>query len=117
MAAGVLPAPGTPRGPCREPCKHKDCAATKQEAASPCKVCGVPIGYSVEFYAEHRGFGVRDLTHATCFERAVEAEQAVSKAAVEAGATAPEVGAARARGGPWGLGLGLDQACSCRNGV
>jgi hypothetical protein len=39
------PEPGTPGGPCVEPCHHIDCKIMRQEAEKLCPVCGKPLGY------------------------------------------------------------------------
>lgn len=66
MAAGRLPAPGTPFGPCTDPCQHIDCAATRRDAASLCRICTREIGYETRFYAEYTS--TRQLVHAACLE-------------------------------------------------
>ena len=84
MAAGILPRPGTEYGPCEQPpggflddrlatCGHRDCAATRRDAATICHLCGKPIGYDVRFYSLL--VTNRTLTHATCEENADEAER------------------------------------------
>lgn len=69
MAAGTLPQPGSKYGPCLADCSHVDCAETRSMAASPCRICGKPIGYETRFYDGHE----RGLTHAICLE--LQAEQ------------------------------------------
>lgn len=71
MAAGSLPAPGTPLGPCLLECSHTDCWQTRLDAASICPECGQPIGYETRMYSE-KG----QLVHATCLEERVERERA-----------------------------------------
>jgi hypothetical protein len=66
MAAGRLPEPGTEFGPCIEPCKHRDCLASRQMAEAICPECKKPIGYGVGFYKRHGGEG--ELVHAACEE-------------------------------------------------
>lgn len=73
MAAGVLQGPDNEEyGPCAEPCGHKDCAETREMAASRCTVCGRKIGYGIRFYDETPGEGPADqpfrLVHAACRE-------------------------------------------------
>ena len=46
----MLAAPGTDAGPCKEECKHLDCAAVKKRAGTPCVICGEPIGYETKMY-------------------------------------------------------------------
>ncbi len=65
MAAGTLPEPGTEYGPCAEPCKHTDCAATREMVTATCRFCLEPIGYDRRFYREGNGSG---LVHASCLE-------------------------------------------------
>ena len=69
MAAGTLPEPGTEYGPCAEPCKHTDCAATRRTAESACRYCGDPIGYERRYYL---ALGANAQTgpweHASCVE-------------------------------------------------
>jgi hypothetical protein len=49
----MLSKPGTKYGPCKKlNCGHKDCAATRAEAVTPCKFCGKEIGYENKFYIE-----------------------------------------------------------------
>jgi hypothetical protein len=55
MAMGwiMLSKPGTEYGPCKKlNCGHKDCAATRAEAVTPCRWCGKEIGYETKFYIE-----------------------------------------------------------------
>jgi hypothetical protein len=63
MAAVALPAPGTEHGPCAEPCRHTDCAATRTMAARACIGCGQLIGYERRFFQEDTG----DLIHLACW--------------------------------------------------
>ena len=68
MAAGYL----DPNLPCKDECKHKDCAATRTIAAALCYWCKQPIGYDTAFYhrpQEEEGGG---WEHAVCLETAVE---------------------------------------------
>jgi hypothetical protein len=44
--------PGTDDGPCASACKHKDCQATREDAAAKCRWCGNPIGYESKFYMD-----------------------------------------------------------------
>lgn len=68
MAAGYLPRPGTPYGPCAGKCKHRDCAAIRESAAQQCPICGEPIGYDKRIYRKDEGH-----VHADCLEAAFEA--------------------------------------------
>jgi hypothetical protein len=68
MAAGILSKPGTEYGPCASPCKHIDCAKSREQAASHCALCSTPIGYDRRFYLETVG-----LVHADCLEDSIEA--------------------------------------------
>ncbi len=68
MAFGTLPAPGKivrgeEIGPCIEPCKHLDCAATRKMADSHCPICRRQIGYEMPFYSEGK-----DYLHRHCYE-------------------------------------------------
>lgn len=78
MAAGTITTPGTKYGPCKETCKHKDCAGTRAMAASICPGCKKAIGYNAPFYNLGLGEWPTDLhfqgyAHATCTEEAIEA--------------------------------------------
>jgi hypothetical protein len=66
MAAIALPAPGTELGPCAEPCKHTDCAETRQMAELTCEYCRLPIGYEQRFYTERQADGLMHSYHAIC---------------------------------------------------
>lgn len=66
MAAGTLPVPGSQYGPCLEVCEHRDCAQTRQMAATLCVDCSQPIGYDRAFY--QRSDDWRFLVHAYCAE-------------------------------------------------
>lgn len=63
----TIPAPGAtnrqgePVGPYVAECQHRDCAASRADAARPCAICGDPIGYDVAYY----GSGL-DMRHAAC---------------------------------------------------
>lgn len=72
MASGVLLRPGTDYGPCTEPCRHTDCAATREMAAAPCVRCGDPIDYDRHFFRDDEG-----LAHALCVYEALD--EAVDK--------------------------------------
>ncbi len=67
MAAGILPKPGTKGGPCKNACKHVDCADTRERAASTCLYCKKAVGYGVRVY-QHGEYTV----HADCHEEAAE---------------------------------------------
>ena len=73
MAAGVLPKPGDKIGPCAGKCKHRDCAATRRDAATACRFCVKAIGFGVGFYRSRLDGG---LAHSSCFEDAVERNDA-----------------------------------------
>lgn len=73
MAAGVLPKPGSKVGPCKGKCRHKDCAQTRADAASPCCFCQKPIGYGDNFFRARLDGG---LAHGSCVEAAVERNDA-----------------------------------------
>jgi hypothetical protein len=64
MAATFLSPPGTEYGPCADPCVHIDCAASRDQAATPCTICRQPIGYDTYYWTvnglpEHRTCTVR----------------------------------------------------------
>lgn len=71
MAAGYLSKPGTEYGPCEGGCEHRDCAATREMAATVCRFCGEPIGYDRGFYWGDR---IEDRAHASCAEAAADRE-------------------------------------------
>ena len=66
MAAASLSPPGTEFGPCEDACGHRDCARTRQMAATVCRFCEKPIGYDRRFYQGPEG--PDDLDHASCLE-------------------------------------------------
>lgn len=45
-------APGTKFGPCKKPCKHRDCEASRVEATTECYLCHKHIGYETKFYCD-----------------------------------------------------------------
>lgn len=69
MAAGRIQRPGSEFGPCKDACEHIDCAATKNDAATICYLCGTEIGYEVRYSED----GKR-LVHAVCLENKYEAK-------------------------------------------
>lgn len=81
MAAGTLPAPGTRYGPCKGDCRHTDCAATRAEAASICRICGSAIGYERRYYKDPDAAAVGPLVHAACLEDQIERQRAWNSAA------------------------------------
>lgn len=76
MSAGTIPAPGTDLGPCTTTrsrgleltCGHTDCAASRADAATPCGLCGAPIGYETRYYRDD----AHGLVHALCLESSYE---------------------------------------------
>ena len=64
MAAGIMGNPGSEFGPCIDPCNHRDCEASRTQAASIWAYCGRPIGYGVRYYADEPG----GWCHAVCLE-------------------------------------------------
>ena len=69
MAAYALAAPGSPNGPCLDPCEHTDCDETRRMAAALCRYCSEPIGYEVRaYYDPGEGYA-----HAPCAWRAANA--------------------------------------------
>lgn len=69
MAAGMLPKPGTPLGPCDGECEHIDCAATREQAASACRLCHAEIGYDTRFYIDPENRS--RYVHAACLSSVV----------------------------------------------
>ena len=67
--AGIIGRPGTRNGPCIAKCNHKDCDASRQQAASICWLCEKPVGFDTRFYAADGGF-----VHALCLEESEEAK-------------------------------------------
>ena len=63
MAASLLARPGTKSGPCKNKCTHRDCAATRADAAHVCKFCKKQIGYDTLYYRVEG-----ELQHAACAE-------------------------------------------------
>lgn len=84
MAAGSIPAPGTKYGPCAAVCAHRDCEANRRAATARCPYCGESIGYDRNFYdtssdgvkAGRVAAGQTELSHAVCYESAIERELA-----------------------------------------
>jgi hypothetical protein len=77
MAVGNLPPVGSQYGPCAEPCVHLDCAATRECAAAPCRICSEPIGYETGFFQESEPqLRPRIYVHAMCAFDEVEKERA-----------------------------------------
>ena len=70
MAAGMLSAPGTQYGPCKEKCRHTDCAALRKTAESNCTICNKAIGYENAFYAKEETY-----VHALCEEQRIKGDQ------------------------------------------
>lgn len=70
MAIGTLPKPGTKLGPCKEMgCGHRDCAATRRDASTPCRFCAHAIGFDQAFF---RSGLSGEMAHAGCLESAAE---------------------------------------------
>lgn len=68
MAAGILSLPGTKHGPCKNECKHKDCAGTRKMAESICPRCEKAIGYETRFYKITGEITGTEYYHADCLE-------------------------------------------------
>lgn len=68
MAYIILSEPGTKYGPCKEPCAHKDCAATRKEAESICSLCSQPLGYQRKITRDNEYGEV----HMMCLEGGLE---------------------------------------------
>jgi hypothetical protein len=65
------PAPGTELGPCKEPCKHKDCEQARIDATAECYLCHKHIGYETRYYCDTHYDDAGKLTarvysHMTC---------------------------------------------------
>lgn len=73
MSSGMLPKPGSKLGPCKTKCAHVDCAQTRADAASPCRFCGIPIGYGEHFFRARLGGA---LAHEYCVASATECNDA-----------------------------------------
>lgn len=84
MAAISLASPGTKYGPCKAPCQHRDCAATRLMAESICRLCGKPIGYDTRCYADPDSPDPLASVHASCLEDAIEAERTQKKESTNA---------------------------------
>lgn len=65
MGWARLDPPGQEYGPCKKPCEHRDCAATRAMANTICPLCESLIGYDRRYYREADG-----LAHAACVEDA-----------------------------------------------
>jgi len=52
MAYSSIGKPGTEFGPCAESCNHADCNQLRVLANTPCRICGIPIGYEANFQQE-----------------------------------------------------------------
>lgn len=64
-----IPAPGTPGGPCSDPCSHPRCKELRRDAASLCVYCEKPIGYDAPNYLESAVSGpVPRYSHGACAE-------------------------------------------------
>jgi hypothetical protein len=79
-------APGTKYGPCKKPCKHKDCEAARIEASTECYLCHKPIGYETKFYCDTFYGDAGELTgrtyrHFLCAIREAEAKRRQEKRA------------------------------------
>lgn len=71
MGYSVYPQkPGTKYGPCEGECKHTDCAKSRKDAASLCRICGKEIGYDNMVFFETND----ELVHAECVWEAEERE-------------------------------------------
>lgn len=46
MAGASIPRPGTELGPCKGRCHHRDCKASREQAAQVCSLCSKRIGYN-----------------------------------------------------------------------
>lgn len=67
---GQLGRDGREIGPCVNPCTHRDCQQTREQAAAPCVHCTKPIGYGVPMYF----LGDGKLSHADCEQKAAWTE-------------------------------------------
>ena len=66
MAYGVMPKLGEPVT-CDGPCEHRDCAATRAMAATPCHYCGKVVEAGDTYYLEEH-----KPVHFLCAHEAVE---------------------------------------------
>lgn len=79
MAAGVIQAPGTEFGPCKDECQHLDCKQTREMAAHICSYCSEAIGYERRFYNLAKYDEPMDLVHARCREDDIEKQRLEAK--------------------------------------
>ena len=70
----MISAPGTKLGPCKGGCKHRDCEASRVEAAKICPACDKPIGYDTAFTTMRDKAGLPWTWHNLCAE--IDAEKA-----------------------------------------
>lgn len=61
----TLPEPGTSTGPCLNPCRHRGCLSTREEANQRCAICDSSIGYATPFVDSIDG-----PVHETCARHA-----------------------------------------------
>jgi hypothetical protein len=77
MGYSAIPALGSKYGPCKGECVHRDCLATRRDAAKECSICKTPIGYETNYYRNEEG----GLEHAACVWAREEQRQATMRAA------------------------------------
>ena len=70
MASGYISKPGSEYGPCKDKCKHKDCAGLRKIAKSICSICNERIDYERHMYKEGDRY-----VHAVCLEEKIEQER------------------------------------------
>lgn len=74
MAATKVHGPGTDYGPYMGACTHRDCAASREQAAAVCDICGVPIGYETYWFTVRstlpNGGEVESAVHEACLVEA-----------------------------------------------
>ncbi len=73
MPTSRLSEPGTEFGPCVESCSHVDCAATRRQAASKCRLCRNAIGYGERYYTDPDDRTA--LVHAVCLEASLKSDK------------------------------------------
>jgi len=75
---GCLTVPDNSKGKwwCKEPCKHKDCAANREdwEVNNKCGICGKHLTAGQNFF--YVEYGKKDKVHAACEWDRIEATEA-----------------------------------------
>lgn len=68
MAWSIIQKPGEKYGPCKDGCQHRDCAASRRDAAKRCHDCKKPIGYDTPY-----AYFKDNIWHNLCLDLAAEA--------------------------------------------